>query len=130
MSGRAWTIVIAAIAVAVVAAAVLLVWRPFDSEPAIATQAVGTWQEQTTAHPVRMTVTAAGDKDDVPQYTVTLPVSSKAPFPARLQGNAIVIWGENTQDVVWRVAYDEGADVLLLARPDGSERHILRRVTR
>ena len=42
----------------------------------------------------------------------------------------VVIWGENTQDVVWRVTYDEGADVLLLARPDGSERHVLRRVRR
>jgi hypothetical protein len=118
--------VVAAIAVA----AVLLVWRPFDSEPAIASKAVGAWQEQTTADPVRMTVSAAGEQDGVPQYTVTLPVSFKAPSRAHLEGDVIVIWGENTQDVVWRVTYDEGADVLLLARPDGGERHILRRVTR
>ena len=129
MSDRAWAIVIVVVAAAVVAA-VLLMWRPFDSEPAVATQAVGTWQEQTTADPVRMTVRAAGEENGVPRYTVTLPTSFNAPLPARLVGDSIVIWGENTQDVVWRVTYDEGADVLLLARPDGSERHILRRVTR
>jgi hypothetical protein len=130
VSGRSWTIVIVVVAAAVVAAAVLLVWRPFDSEPAVATKAVGTWQEQTTADPVRMTVIAVGEQDGVPQYTVTLPASSKAPSRARLEGDAIVIRGGTTQDVVWRVTYDEGADVLLLARPDGSERHILRRVRR
>jgi hypothetical protein len=119
-------VVVAALAVA----ATLLVWRPFDSEPAITAKAVGAWQEQTTADPVRMTVSAAGEQDGVPQYTVTLPVSGNPPSRARLEGDAIVIWGENTQDVVWRITYDEGADVLLLARPDGGERHILRRVTR
>jgi hypothetical protein len=129
VSGRAWAIVIAVVAVAAVAA-VLLAWRPFGSEPAIAASAVGTWQEQTTADPVHMTISAAGEQDGVPQYTVTLPSSFKAPVPAHLEGDSIVVWGENTQDVVWRVTYDEGADVLLLARPDGSERHILRRVTR
>jgi hypothetical protein len=129
VSGKAWAIVIVVVA-AIAVAAVLLVWRPFGSEPAIATRAVGTWQEQTTADPVHMTVSAAGEQDGVPRYTVTLPTSFKVPFPARLEGDAIVVWGENTQDVVWRITYDEGADVLLLARPDGSERHILRRVTR
>ena len=57
--------VVAAIVVAAVL--VLLVWRPFDSAPAIATKAVGTWQEQTTADPVHMTVSAAGEQDGVPQ---------------------------------------------------------------
>jgi hypothetical protein len=129
VSGKSWAIIIAGIA-AIAVAAVLLAWRPFDSEPAIATRAVGAWQEQTTADPVRMTVDAAGEQDGVPQYTVTLPISFKGPLPARLEGDSIVISGESAQDVVWRVTYDEGADVLLLARPDGSERHILRRVTR
>jgi hypothetical protein len=130
VTGRAKAIVIVVVAAAAVAIAVLLVWRPFDSEPAIAGKAVGTWQEQTTADPVRMTIRAAGEQDGVPQYSITLRTLFTAPVPARLDGDSIVIPGENTQDVVWRITYDEGADVLLLTRPDGSERHILRRVTR
>jgi hypothetical protein len=129
VSGRAWAIVIA-VAAALAVAVVLLVWRPFSTEPVIATKAVGTWQEQTTADPVRMTVRAAGEQDGVPQYSVVLPVSFNGPYGARLDGDSIVVWGENTQDVAWRITYGEGADVLLLARPDGSERHVLRRVTR
>jgi hypothetical protein len=129
VTGRTWAIVIVVVAAVVVAAA-LLVWRPFGSEPAIASQAVGAWQEQTTADPLRMTVRGAGEQDGVPRYSITLPTSFTAPVPARLEGESIVVLGENTQDVVWRITYDEGADVLLLARPDGSERHILRRVTR
>ncbi len=130
MSRRGW-IVVVVVAAAVCVAAALLVWRPWDTAPPIQTEALGVWQEQTAVDPVRMTV-SAGDPaaDGTPQYWVDLPVSFEVPFPARLQGDTIVIWGENVQDVVWRITYDEGADVLLLTRPDGTQRHILRRVSR
>jgi hypothetical protein len=86
------------------------------------------WQEQTAADPVKMTVSAAGD--DTTRFWVDLPSSFTSPAPARLEGDSIVVLGENSQDVVWRIDYGDGADVLFLARPDGSERHVLRRVSR
>jgi hypothetical protein len=112
-------------------AAVLLVWRPWDTAPAIETQALGVWQEQTTDDPIRMTVSAgdAGD-DGVTQYWVELPASADPPHLARLEGDAIVVLAADGQDIVWRVTYDDGADVLLLTLPDGTGRHILRRVSR
>ena len=116
-------ILIPLVAVAVVCVAVLTaaIWRQADSGPAIATAALGVWQEQTAVDPVRMTVSAAEpDAGGAPRYWVDLPSSFKVPFPARLEGDALVIWGENAQDVVWRITYDEGADVLLLTRPDGT----------
>jgi hypothetical protein len=130
VSRRTRIAVVVVVAAAIVAAAVLLIWRPWETAPAIQTEALGVWQEQTAADPIRMTVSADDPAGDgTPQYWVDLPVSFKVPFPARLEGDSIVVWGENTQDIVWRITYDEGADVLLLTRPDGSERHILRRVS-
>lgn len=130
MSRRVSIAAVVVVAAACVAAAALLVWRPWDSSPAIATQALGVWQEQTAADPVRMTVSAADAADDgTPQYWIDLPAAFEVPFPGRLEGDGIVVLGENAQDVVWRITYSEGADVLLLTRPDGSERHVLRRVS-
>jgi hypothetical protein len=118
-------------AVAVCAAILLLVWRPWDTAPAIATMAPGVWQEQTAAQPVRMTVSRADGGDDGAQdYWIDLPASSEAPARGRLDGDAIVVRADGSPEVVWRITYDAGADVLLLARPDGSERHILRRISR
>ena len=62
-------------------------------------------------------------------YWVTFSRPSGPPLPARLEGDTIVVLGENTQDVVWVISYDEGAEALLVGRPDGSKRHILRRVS-
>ncbi len=127
MSRLAWVILVAVV-VAVCAAAVLLVWRPWDTGPAIQTKALGVWQEQTSADPIRMTVSAAGD--DATEYWVDLPSLFPRPAPARLEGDHIVILSGNPQDVVWTIGYGEGADVLFLSRPDGSKRHVLRRVSR
>jgi len=128
MPRRSW-IILVVVVVAVCAAAVLLVWRPFDDSPTIVTKALGVWQEQTTAGPVRMTVSAADAADDVHRYWVTLSLS-QTPFPGGLEGDTIVIRDENKQDVAWEIAYGEGADVLLVTRPATGERHILRRVSR
>jgi hypothetical protein len=64
------------------------------------------------------------------RFWVDLPASPDPPHPARLEGDAIVVSREGAGGVIWRISYDEGADVLLLTSPDGSERHILRRVSR
>ena len=61
---------------------------------------------------------------------MTYPRSFKGAFPAMLDGDRIIVWGENTKDVVWVITYDEGADTLLATRPTSGERHILRRVSR
>jgi hypothetical protein len=134
VSRRGW-IVVVVVAVAACVAAALLVWRPWDTAPPIQAEALGVWQEQTAADPIRMTVSADDSTDDsaddgAPRYWVDLPASPDPPHPARLEGDVIVVFGESTGDVIWRITYDEGADVLLLTTPDGGGRHILRRVSR
>jgi hypothetical protein len=126
----------AIVIVAVVAAAlcavlvVLLVWRPFDERPPIETQALGVWQEATASQPVRVTVSAAGDDSAATQYWVIYEPSSEEAFPARLEGDRILVWDEDTKDVVWVITYDEGAEALLVTRPTTGERHVLRRVSK
>ena len=120
-------VVVALVCLAVLAAAV---WRQADSGPAIQTKALGVWEEQTEANPFRMTVSAAPDGSGETDFYVTYPGSLPTPFPARLDGDRILVWDENTQAVVWQITYDEGADTLLVTRPSTGERHILRRVSR
>ena len=129
MSRRSW-IVVVAVAAAVCVAAALLVWRPWDAAPPIQTEALGVWQEQTAVDPVRMTVSAADPAaDGTPRYWVDLPRLARPSPPGAPRGRRIVVSGEGTGDVIWRITYDEGADVLLLTTPDGGGRHILRRVS-
>jgi hypothetical protein len=126
---RTAVVIVAVVAAALCAAAiVLLVWRPFDDQPPIQTKALGVWQEATTANPVRMIV-SAGEDSGATRYWVTSPGTSDTPFPARLEGDRIVVWGENTEDVIWVLTYDPGADALLVVRPPTGERNILRRVS-
>jgi hypothetical protein len=117
----------AVVCVAVVATAV---WRQVDAGPAIQTKALGVWQEQTATRPVRLTVSAAAEQSDASGYRVTYPHSLTEGFPAKLDGDRILMSGENTTDVVWVITYDEGADTLLVTSPSTGERHILRRVSR
>jgi hypothetical protein len=127
---RSWVVLIVVVA-AVCVAVVVLVQRPWGGGPAIRSKALGVWQEQTAVDPVQMTVSSADAADDgTPHYWVDLPASFQVPAPARLEGDVIVVLSGEPQEVVWRITYDEGADVLLLTRPDGSERHVLRRVSR
>jgi hypothetical protein len=114
------------VAVAVIAGAV---WRQADAGPPIQTKALGVWQEQTTSQPVRLTVSAADGQTGAARYWVTYAPTSSQPLPARLEGERILVGGEDPRDVRWVITYDEGADALLLASPSGSERHILRRVS-
>jgi hypothetical protein len=114
------------VGVAVIAGAV---WRQADAGPPIQTKALGVWQEQTTSQPIRLTVSADGGDGGATRFWVDLSASPDPPHPARLEGERILVWGEDAQDVRWVITYDEGADALLLASPSGSERHILRRVS-
>lgn len=129
------TVVIPIVVVAVVAAVVLGVagWRHFTSGPAIETQVLGVWQEQTSSDPIRLTISEADGSGeatgDATQFWVTMAEASAAPLPARVDGDRILVLDENARDILWTISYDEGADALLLARPDGAERHVLRRVS-
>jgi hypothetical protein len=123
-------ILIPLVAVAVVCVAVLAaaIWRQADSGPAIATAALGVWEEQTASDPFRMTVSAAPEGSGDTDFWVTDPRSA-TPSPGRLDGDRILVSDETAQTVVWQITYDEGADTLLVARPSTGERHILRRVS-
>ena len=129
MTRTAYIIFIAA-AAAIAVAVVLLVWRPFDSRPAIVDGAPGTWQEQTAADPLRLTLSAAGDDGGVPMYSIAFQRPEAQTYSGRLEGDTIVVLSPDAQDTVWVITYDEGADALLVARADGTQRHILRRVPR
>ena len=129
MSRRVVLLPLVAIVVACVVVLTAAIWRQADSGPAIQTKALGVWEEQTEADPFRMTVSAAPEGSGETDYHVTYPGAVATPFPARLDGDRILVWGENTQAVVWEITYDEGADTLLVTRPSTGERHILRRVS-
>ncbi len=116
----------AAVCVAVLTVAI---WRQVAAGPPIETQALGVWQEQTVSQPLRVTVSAAPQQPGATNYWVSGADSTSTPFSARLDGDKIVVWGENTKDVVWVMTYDEGADALLITRPGPGERHVLRRVS-
>jgi hypothetical protein len=125
-------VVIAVVAALVVALVVLLVWQPFDDGPSIETGALGVWQESTDDLPVRMTVSARDgveSGDGGPEYWVTHPQRSDAPFPARLDGEMILVFDADGQDVLYSIIYDDGADVLIVSQPGGGDTFILRRIS-
>jgi hypothetical protein len=125
------TIVIVAVVAGALCAAlvVVLVWRPFDDQPPIQTQALGVWQEQTASLPVRLTVSARGEDGDAVRYWITYPSMSDVPFPGRLDGDSIVVRSTNDQDVLWAIRYDEGADALIVRSTGGEQTYILRRIS-
>ena len=129
MSRTAVVTVVAVVATLGVVVIVALVWRPFDGGPIIQGAALGVWQEATPAEPMRLTISAGGPRSGENEFWVTFASPSEPPLPARLEGDTIVVRGEDTQDVVWVISYDEGAEALLVGRPDGRERHILRRIS-
>ncbi len=128
---RFWVIVSVTVAAAVLLAAIIIPPRLQPAEPAgpaIATKALGSWQETDSREAYRLTIARDAQAQGGVWYTVTYPRSFKVPFPASLNGGTITIWGENTSDPVWLVTYDETRDVLQVARPNGSEMHTLSRV--
>lgn len=129
MPRRVVLLPLVAVAVVCVGALTAAIWRQADSGPAIQTKALGVWEEQTEANPFRMTVSAAPEGSGETDFHVTYPGSFATPLPARLDGDRILVRDANTQAVVWRITYDEGADALLVTRPSTGERHILRRVS-
>ena len=96
----------------------------------IETKAIGVWQETHSRQAYKLTVSRDPDATGRVWYTVTYPRSFLVPFPASLDGDQILIWGENAiSDIVWVVTYDAKTDTLTLTRPQGSERHTLKRIS-
>jgi hypothetical protein len=112
-----------------VLAAVVVVPPMFRHEPGIETRAVGVWQETGPSPRYRLTILRTPGAPNGAEFSVTYPRSFKVPFPAALVDDEIHIWGENTQNVVWVVNYNERTDTLLLTRPGGGDLHGLRRVS-
>jgi len=63
-------------------------------------------------------------------YSIAFQRPEAQTYSGRLEGDTIVVLSPDAQDTVWVITYDEGADALLVARADGTQRHILRRVPR
>ena len=128
MSRTAAISVLAAVFVAALVA--LLVWQPFGDDESIRTRALGAWQESAATLPVRMTISskhgvAGGDGE----YWVTYPLMSDTPFPGRLDGDRILVFDSEQRDVLWSIAYDAGADALIVTQPGGGDSFILRRIS-
>ncbi len=71
-----------------------------------------------------MTLTPAESGD----YLVEYPRSFLVPFHAYPDGDTLVVWGENVDDVVWVLRCDADADRLSAVDRDGSERIDFERV--
>jgi len=95
---------------------------------AIETKAVGVWQETDSREAYKLVIHANPGAAEGIAYTMTYPRPFKWPFPASLSGNEILIWGENTDDIVWTVVYNEQTDTLAVRPPNGSETHALKRI--
>ena len=95
---------------------------------AIETKAVGVWQETDSREAYKLVIHANPGAAEGIAYTMTYPRPFKLPFPASLSGNEILIWGENTDDIVWTVVYNEQTDTLAVRPPNGSETHTLKRI--
>ncbi len=126
---RSTIVIVAVVAAALCAAIFLLVWRPFDDRPPIQNKALGVWQESKESLPVRLTVSAAGEDPATAGYWVTYLSMSNVPYPARLDGNRILVLDADGGDVRWVVRYDAGADALIVRTAGGGETYILRRVS-
>ena len=97
---RTTIVIVAVVAAALGAAGVLLVWRSLDDRPPIQTEALGVWQESTESLPVRLTVSAAGEDPATAGYWVTYPSMSDVPYPARLDGDRILVMGADGGDAL------------------------------
>ncbi len=69
----------------------------------------GSWREVGTAEAyiLELTPRLQGGR-----YTVEYPRSFKVPFSARTEDGKFLIIGENRDDIVWTLSYDQGSDQL------------------
>ncbi len=104
-SRRRWRLALPAASLLFV---VILCLGACGGEPQIAKKAVGWWQEIGTAKAFTMHVASTGPY----RYAVAYPRSFKGGIPAGRNGDKIVIWGEDTNDILWTLTYDPASDQL------------------
>jgi hypothetical protein len=129
LSRAAVIVVVAALVAAVV---VFVAWRPFAEDDTIRTRALGVWQESIDDQPAQLTVSSAAGEEGAnggADYWVTYPRMSDTPFPARLDGERIVVFEAEGQQALWSIVYDDGADTLIVTQPGGGDSFVLRRVS-
>lgn len=69
----------------------------------------GSWREVGTAEAYILKLTP---RQQDGRYTVEYPRSFKVPFSARTEDGKLLIMGENRDDIVWTLSYDQGSDQL------------------
>ncbi len=129
MSRTAVIVVVAALVAAVV---VFVAWRPFAEDDTIRTRALGVWQESVDDQPTQMTVSSAAggeSENGGVEYWVSYPLVSDMPLPARLDGERIVVFDTEGGQALWSIAYDGGADTLIVTQSTGGDSFVLRRVS-
>jgi len=69
----------------------------------------GSWREVSTAEAYVLELTP---RQQDGRYTVEYPRSFKVPFSARTEDGKLLIMGENHDDIVWTLSYDQESDQL------------------
>jgi hypothetical protein len=81
----------------------------------------GSWREIGTPEHYVLQITPGGTYDTAAEdYAIEYPRSFLVPFSAFVKDGKLLIWGENTQDVVWTVTYDRAADKLTAVGSQGT----------
>jgi hypothetical protein len=102
----------------------------FQRTPAIEPGAVGVWRTTGLGRTYELRIARDTQPTGRVWYRVVFTRDSRFPSSASLDGNAIVVWGENAMsDPRWRITYDADADKLLLEQPRGHEVYGFRRVS-
>ena len=76
----------------------------------------GSWREVDTSEAYVLQLTPKADGD----YVVEYPRSFKVPFEARTEDGKLLIWGENTGDIVWTLTLDAASDELTAVGSQGT----------
>ena len=78
----------------------------------------GSWREVDTPEAYVLTLTPESES----RYIVDYPRSFKVPFKARMEDGKLLVWGENTDDIVWTLTLDATASELTAVGSQGTIR--------
>ena len=82
----------------------------------------GSWREVGTpeAYVLKLIPKSNGD------YVVEYPRSFKVPFEARPDDGKLLVWGENTDDIVWTLSLDKASHQLTAVGKQGDTIRLVR----
>ena len=113
LGGQEVCVKLISLLVAAVAAAVLLT-SCGSSSPDVNWS--WSWREVGTPEGYTLMLTPQQDGD----YIVEYPRSFTAPFSAQTEDGKLLVWGENTEAIVWTLSYDEGSGELTAGGAQGT----------